>query len=280
MATLAMPLVAERVPVSVTIPESSTALGEILSPSQLRTWMDCQARWMFRYFYEIPDSANSSLALGRSVHHALGLNFHQKIDSGVDLPAAEVIRAFCDAYKAEADAITFTDAEDPLEIGVQGAALVAAFMNESAASIQPAAVEIHVGDGDAKIGGVRVQGVIDVLDVDGRIIDFKTAKRSPSRIDHSQMIQLATYAAVTPGARGTVRVDTLVRNKTPKVKSFSGRLSEGDFASIERLYPLAQEGMRSGLYMPNRTSMMCSRRNCGYWRQCEENFGGVVEACA
>lgn len=279
MATLAMPLVAERVPVSVTIPESATALGEILSPSQLRTWMDCQARWMFRYFYELPEPANSLSALGRSVHQALGLNFHQKVESAVDLPTPEVVRAFCDAWKAEAESTAFADAEDPMEIGVQGAAMVAAFMNESAASIQPAAVEIHVGDGDAKIGGVRVQGVIDVLDVEGRIIDFKTAKRSPSKIDHAQMIQLATYAAVTPGARGTVRIDALVRNKTPKVVTLSGRLSERDFVMIESLYPLAQEGMRSGLYMPNRASMLCSRRNCGYWRQCQEQFGSGGGVC-
>ncbi|MBX7134032.1 MAG: PD-(D/E)XK nuclease family protein [Fimbriimonadaceae bacterium] len=279
MATLAIPVPAEA-PASVTIPESSTALGEILSPSQLRTWMDCQARWMFRYFYELPEPANSSLALGRSVHHALGLNFHQKVETGADLPTPEVVRAFCEAWKMEAEATAFAASEDAMEIGVQGAALVAAYMNECAATIQPAAVEIHVGDGDARIGGVRVQGVVDILDVDGRIIDLKTAKRSPSRIDHAQMIQLATYAAVTPGARGTVRIDTLVRGKPPKVKSFSGRLSASDFASIESLYPLAQEGMRSGLYMPNRTSMMCSRRNCGYWRQCEEHYGGVVEECA
>lgn len=277
MATVALPIPAAA-PVVTTIEQPSTALGEILSPSQLRTWMDCQAKWMFKHFYELPEPPNSNLALGRSVHHALGLNFHQKVESGVDLPTPEVVRAFCESWKGEAEGTAFADAEDPMEIGVEGAAMVATYMRETAPAIKPAAVEIHVGEGDSRIGGVRIQGVIDILDVDGRVIDLKTAKRSPSGITAAQAIQLATYAALTPGARGTYRVDTLVRNKTPKIVSHSGRLSEKDFVAVERLYPLAQEGMRSGLYMPNRTSMMCSRRSCGYWRECEREFGGVVEA--
>jgi hypothetical protein len=172
----------------------------------------------------------------------------------------------------------FQDHEDFMEIGMEGVGLVQTFMTEKAPSIQPAAVEISVGESDqARVGGVRVRGVIDILDVNGRVIDLKTAKRSPSKIDAAQMIQLATYAAVTPGAVGTIRVDTMVRNKTPKVVSFTGKLSARDFVAIERLYPLAQQGMKSGYAMPNRTSMLCSRRNCPYWRNCEREFGGVVE---
>jgi hypothetical protein len=29
-------------------------------------------------------------------------------------------------------------------------------------------------------------------------------------------------------------------------------------------------------FMPNRLSMMCSRRNCSYWRHCEREWGGEV----
>lgn len=43
------------------------------------------------------------------------------------------------------------------------------------------------------------------------------------------------------------------------------------------LYPLAQEGMRSGLYTPNRGSMLCLRKYCAYWERCEADFGSYVE---
>jgi hypothetical protein len=38
-----------------------------------------------------------------------------------------------------------------------------------------------------KIAGVKVCGIIDILDAEGRIIDIKTASRKPSKIsgDHA-----------------------------------------------------------------------------------------------
>ena len=38
--------------------------------------------------------------------------------------------------------------------------------------------------------------------------------------------------------------------------------SQADEQLTEFLYRLAQEGMRSGLYYPNRESFLCSRRRC------------------
>ena len=43
------------------------------------------------------------------------------------------------------------------------------------------AVELPV---EGVIAGVRVQGVVDLLDIDGRIIDCKTATRRPAGITH------------------------------------------------------------------------------------------------
>jgi hypothetical protein len=51
-------------------------------------------------------------------------------------------------------------------------------------------------------------------------------------------------------------------------------VGEADLKSTQILYPLVQEGIRNGLYFPNRQSTLCSRRNCAFWRQCEREFGG------
>jgi hypothetical protein len=42
------------------------------------------------------------------------------------------------------------------------------------------------------------------------------------------------------------------------------------------LYPMVQESIRDGIYPPHRSSPLCSRKHCGYWRQCEREFGGRV----
>jgi hypothetical protein len=45
---------------------------------------------------------------------------------------------------------------------------------------------------------------------------------------------------------------------------------------VERMYPLAAEGIAGGLYLPNRRSKMYSRRY-SFADACEREFGGCVE---
>jgi hypothetical protein len=45
----------------------------------------------------------------------------------------------------------------------------------------------------------------------------------------------------------------------------------------QNLYPMVQEGMRNGLYFPNRQTFLCSRRHCAFWQKCEREFGGSVQ---
>ena len=91
--------------------------------------------------------------------------------------------------------------------------------------------------------------------------------------------QLATYQQLMPGARPLVRIDTLVKTKTPQLVQQDLEIGARQIQAIETLYPLAQKVMRRGSYMPNRLSNLCSRRNCPYWSRCEREFGGHV-GCA
>jgi CRISPR/Cas system-associated exonuclease Cas4 (RecB family) len=114
------------------------------------------------------------------------------------------------------------------------------------------------------------------LNVEGRVIDFKTAKAEPSSIEPMHKFQVATYAHLIPGSNREGRVDTLVKTKNPQVISRSFHITEEEMKVAQTLNPAAQEAMRQQRYMPNRLSMMCSRRNCSYWRHCESEWGGEV----
>ena len=253
--------------------ETAPDLAETLSPTRIRSFMDCQARWWFKYGLHQPDPPTGSMAFGRAVHAALMQNFAQKMETYEDLPIAGVLALFREAWAHECEQVEFRDDEDAVELARQGQALVTKYMDEVAPTVEPAAVELRV---EGEIAGVRVQGWIDVLDVEGRIIDLKTAKASPSAIEPMTKFQIATYRHLTPGAAGTGRLDTLVRTKTPKIVLQSFEVTQADLQAIHTLYPLAQQAMRSHLHMPNRLSMLCSRRNCSYWRNCESEWGGEV----
>jgi CRISPR/Cas system-associated exonuclease Cas4 (RecB family) len=235
--------------------------------------MECQVRWWFKYGLKIPDSQNGKLALGKSVHAALTENFAQKIETREDLPGSGVRALFREAWAIECGETEFGDDEDPAELAACGESLVLKYLDEVAPRIDPAAAEIRV---EGEIGGVQVQGWIDLLDSDGCIIEIKTAARKPAGIAPEHRFQLATYAQLTPGASGNVRVDTLVKTKIPAIVTQSFTPAEFDRTATERLYALAQQAMRQETYMPNRLSLNCSRRNCSYWRCCEREWGGEV----
>lgn len=184
-----------------------------------------------------------------------------------------MLALFREAWAIERDQAEFRDDEDPSQLARAGEGLVGKYLDEVAPAIEPASVELHV-EGD--IGGVRVQGFIDVLDVHGQIIDIKTAKASPSRIEPMNRFQIATYRQLASAASGKGRLDTLVKTKAPKIVLQSFDVTEGDLRATRTIYAGASQAMRSELHMPNRLSMFCSRRHCAYWRNCEREWGGEV----
>jgi hypothetical protein len=110
-ATLAVAAVAISAPeVSRPIPSeyspavnatnAEAGIAAVLSPSQVRTWFDCQARWYFAKVVGLPEPKNGNLALGIAIHDALAHSFRQKIETAKDLPAAVLIAAFYMAWAA------------------------------------------------------------------------------------------------------------------------------------------------------------------------------------
>jgi CRISPR/Cas system-associated exonuclease Cas4 (RecB family) len=247
--------------------------GDVLSPSQVSNLMDCAYRWYGKYLLELPDPPTGNLALGRAVHAALAENFSQKCETRVDLPVTGVVALFRDVWNRESEETEFRDDEEPREFGRCGEVLVAKYMEEAAPGVEPAAVEMHV---EGVINGVGVHGFLDVLDVNGCVIEIKTAKARPSSVNPMHKFQVATYSSLLPRQIGMGRVDTLVKTKSPQLIQQSFSITEQEVRATETLYPLAQKLMRGGLYVPNRQSMMCSRRNCAYWRHCEQEWGGEV----
>jgi hypothetical protein len=252
---------------------SKSRPGDVLSPSQVSNLMDCAYRWYGQYVLELADPPTGNLALGRAVHSALAENFSQKCETKVDLDVIGVVVLFREAWNLESEHAEFRDDEEPRELGRTGEILVAKYMDEAAPLIDPAAVEMHV---EGVINGVSVHGFLDVLDVEGRVIEIKTAKARPPVVDQIHKFQVATYSRLTHRSTGMGRIDTLVKTKSPQLIQQSFSITEQELHATDTLYPVAQELIRGGVYVPNRRSMMCSRRNCAYWRHCEEKWGGEV----
>ena len=248
-------------------------LGEVLSPAQVKTFLDCSARWWFKHGLLLPEPKNSSLALGLAIHSALETNFREKLATRQDIETPLMISLFQDRWREQMGDTEFRDDEEPGALGKTGERMVRKYMEEAAGSVQPAAVELEVA---GQINQVPVRGRVDLIDIRGRIVDFKTAARRPTSVSPDYAFQLATYGQITPGANGEAQLDTLVRTQTVQLVRMSYRIGEQDLLATRTLYPLVQEGIRSGLYYPNRQSMLCGRKRCAFWRHCQREFGGSV----
>jgi CRISPR/Cas system-associated exonuclease Cas4 (RecB family) len=168
---------------------------------------------------KVPDPATANMALGRVVHSALG----------------------------EIEQTEFRDEEDPKEFAATGETLVTKYMDQTAPTIDPAAVELKV---EGEIAGIKVRGWIDLLDVEGRVIDVKTAKAKPGSIEPMHKFQVATYSYFIAGASGEGRVDTLVKTKSPQVISQSFPITAEEMKVAQTLYPAAQEAMQQQRFIP------------------------------
>jgi RecB family exonuclease len=169
----------------------SVTLAEVLSPSQISQFLNCPARWMFRYLLDFKDPGTAATALGTAFHETIAHNFRQKRETARDLPLAECLEFFRNALGRQLETIRLQRDEHPMEVLELGETMIAKYIEEAAPSIQPAVVESRVS---GLIGGVKVSGYVDLLDTEGRLIDSKSSPKPIKGIAHDHRLQLTSYA--------------------------------------------------------------------------------------
>ena len=253
-------------------PDSAQMPGEILSPSQASTFLGCSAKYRFKYVLGIPDPATGGAVRGRAVHKAVEYYMKAKI-SGLELDGTAITDEWDEIWDDVCEGAEFAAREDVEALKASAAELAGKYLREAAPAIQPLAVEIPVS---GEISGIKVRGVVDILDSEGRIIDIKTASRKPSKISGDHAFQLATYATLlADSVSGETRIDSLVATKDPQLIQIEHTPGASGRKLVERMYPLVAEGISNGLFLPNRASTLCGW--CPYQRACEAEYGGTVE---
>jgi RecB family exonuclease len=258
-------------------PQSQVA--DVLSPSQVRSFLDCSARWWYKYGLSLPDPKGSSLVRGIVVHR-MAETFLRAKYSGASPVVEDLAGIFDQLWDETAAEGSFQPNEDLDKLKVQTAQLARMYLDEVAPEIEPAvingqpAIEMPVA---GEIGGVKVRGILDLVDARGCIRDLKTAARKPSAIAPDYALQIATYAEIAPEVTGEAQLVTLVATKTPQLVTMAYRVSDADRAYARAIYPRAQDAMRAGVVTPNRGSNLCSRKHCNFWEACEAEYGGRVK---
>jgi RecB family exonuclease len=259
---------------AVIVETRSAALESIpvLSPTQVITFIDCSARWHYGHRENLSDPASGLATRGSAVHALVMWYFTGRI-AGCEPDEAALRDAWGDIWECAAADAAFGAHEDIEALKASGLAGALVYIRDRAPQITPAICELPV---EGEIAGIPVRGFIDILTVDGCVIDLKTKSRKPSGVSKAERLQLATYARLADSASGRVRLDAIVATKEPKALTFGYEVPEEDERYIERIYPAALHGMMSGAYWPNRGSNFCSRKHCAFADRCVEDWGGEV----
>jgi hypothetical protein len=93
--------------------EQNTFLAEVLSPSQVSLFLNCPAKWMFRYLLDLKDPGTAASALGKAFHETIAHNFRQKRETTRDLPLAECVEFFGNVLGRELEEVKLQKDESP-----------------------------------------------------------------------------------------------------------------------------------------------------------------------
>src|ERR1022692_3505797 len=174
----------ELIPAPIPAPREAapvSQIADVLSPSQVRTFMDCSARWWYKYGLGLPDPKGSSLVRGIVVHRMAEIYLRTKF-AGAAPEVDELAEIFDDVWQETSAEGSYQPGEDLDKLKQQTATLARLYLDEVAPEIEPAvirgepAIELRVS---GQIGGVNIRGILGPVDSQGRLPGPQTAARNP-----------------------------------------------------------------------------------------------------
>jgi putative RecB family exonuclease len=168
-----------------------------LSPSKVSTFTDCALAFRFSVIDRLPEPPSIPATKGTLVHAALERLFLLE-PAARTLPAALVcLDAAFAALRTDPEYVELCLTPDEQAAFVDDAARLVRqyFLLEDPTSVRPIGVEIML---DAEIGGTRVRGIIDrlELDDDGELVvtDYKTGRAPTERYENTRLDGVQFYS--------------------------------------------------------------------------------------
>lgn len=272
----------------------------------------CQQRFAYSYIHELkrPPAAHLAFGSGWDVFitasegfqapyddepQKLNGYFAEQMRDGRKLPVSEAKDLFITAFRDEAEEVEQWDDTSQNELEKQGVSAVDSFIASEADFLHPVklqeSLQIGINDGDDQWA---LTGTIDCVVNDerlgdgSRILDIKTSKRRWSAGQAQQRLQGVQYSLLAQHTPGFENVDIdkftyniLIKNKQPIFQTETAVINDAMRSSHLNLVSSVRSDIlvaaEREYWRPNRGSWLCSKKLCGYWKQCEKAHGGRVK---
>jgi hypothetical protein len=249
-------------------------MNQPLSATRITTWLSCGLRYYFRYVARVePSWKPAALAFGHAIHSSLEM-FHVELINRRRITAQQIVDIFrADWAAAQLDELRFKEGDDAAQLERLGVTLVRAYVTANA-GLPVIAAEVPFDlplldptTGDV-MAGLFLRGVFDVLLERDGIVELKTAARAYDEGTLSRHIQLTAYHYAYRylyDRDPTIRVIALLKQRRPKIESYSVTRTIEDDAWFAHLAAMVARGIDAGVFAPN-PSWHCS--DCEYAAQC------------
>lgn len=229
-----------------------------ISYNQVRLYQACPRKYYFSYVEEIATPINDRIFLGM-VFHAVAEDFlKRRIEGQTPEPGKEIV---LDIFKEK-----FADMQKECEIGwitppteteKRGIAFVEHFLSDIASAIDPLMVEQEL-EVELPGIGIKLRGIIDLVEKDFSITDFKTttARWSKEKIK-SSYLQMVVYKYLFEKSFGDVisqlKFRILYSKNASNIKDQLVVRNAADF-DVEKMFNVINyvvENISSGVYYKN-----------------------------
>jgi len=197
-------------------------LQQTVSASRLNCWLTCRLKFYFRYVAQIPKLPTPSLHVGAIVHLVLqAWSMARWRKQQFEL---EKLKQVFDKGWAVQPAKIKWEGEEPAQKNMAWSLLELYFAETPIkADEMPEAVEVPVEADLSKHGLPKLLGILDLVRAGGRIVDFKTAAKTPTAEEaiHLNETQLSCYSVLYREATGKQEAGRelhhLIKTKAPKL---------------------------------------------------------------
>lgn len=249
---------------------------EHLSVSQINLYIQCSLKYRYQYIDQIPKPFKpSGLAFGSVMHSAIEW-FHKERLKKNEVSLEKLLKIFeTDWFSQKVESeIRFKDGEDEMKLLLTGKEMLGIYFHSPPEEIQGAEVPFHVPLLNLSTGeelGISLEGIIDLIEKDDVIVEFKTSNRSMDPESLNDYLQLTAYSYAYRVLFGKepqmLKVINFVKARTPKMVVIETSRERKDY---ERLFYIAKEvvkGITDGVFFP-RPSFIC--KDCEYEDLCKE----------
>lgn len=257
-------------------PRPIESLKRTVSASRLNCWLNCRLKFYFRYVEQVSKPPTPALHVGSVVHAVLqAWNMARWRKQVFDTERFKTL--FTDYWANQPGQINWEDGETDKKSGAWS--LLETYFAETPikANEMPEAVETPMETDLSKYGLPTLIGVVDLVRAGGRIVDFKTAGKSPSPEEAARLneVQLSCYSLMYREATGKAETGRelhhLVKTKTPKlVVTQLDPMSEAQRVRLLRMVESYVEGLAREDFVPS-PGLHCA--GCEFANECRRWCG-------